>query len=280
VLLHPENTTLIGAGLDHPESVCIGPDGSIYAGGEAGQVYRIDAQGNQRLLGSTGGFLLGIAIDAAGRIHACDCAQSQIVRIDPDGSMAPRSTGSPSRQFSVPNFPVFDPQGNLFVSESGDYWERKQGTGCIMKVAPDNTTTIFHAGPLLFANGLAMDATGQWLYIVQSTAPNVVRIPLDRPNGPVEVTHTLPTGTVPDGLALASDGRLVIACYKPDGAYLGHPDGTVELLCEDVTGELLSRPTNVAIRDGQLLFANLGGWHLTAVATDMQPAPIHRPHLP
>jgi hypothetical protein len=29
-------------GLDHPEGVALGPDGKVYAGGEGGQVYRID----------------------------------------------------------------------------------------------------------------------------------------------------------------------------------------------------------------------------------------------
>ncbi len=30
-------------GLDHPEGVAVGPDGMIYAGGESGQVYRIES---------------------------------------------------------------------------------------------------------------------------------------------------------------------------------------------------------------------------------------------
>jgi uncharacterized protein YjiK len=32
-------------GLDHPEGVALGPDEMLYAGGEAGQVYRIDPNG-------------------------------------------------------------------------------------------------------------------------------------------------------------------------------------------------------------------------------------------
>jgi gluconolactonase len=32
-------------GLDHPEGVAYGPDGYLYAGGEAGQVYRISPAG-------------------------------------------------------------------------------------------------------------------------------------------------------------------------------------------------------------------------------------------
>ena len=45
-------------GLDHPEGVTWGPDGFIYAGGEIGQIYRInietkDVQGLENKLGSS-----------------------------------------------------------------------------------------------------------------------------------------------------------------------------------------------------------------------------------
>ena len=58
---------------------------------------------------------------------------------------------------------------------------------------------------------------------------------------------------------------------------LGHPNGEVETLYEDPTGELLSRPTNVAIGEGRLYVANLGGWHVTVIERDIAPGPLYLP---
>lgn len=58
---------VLAQGLDHPEGVATGPDGMIYAGGEAGQVYRIDPDSGQvDEVANTGGFVLGLCHDAAG----------------------------------------------------------------------------------------------------------------------------------------------------------------------------------------------------------------------
>lgn len=276
--LTPANCRLLAEGLDHPECVAVGPDGNLYAGGEAGQVYQIDSQGDVRQLATTGGFILGLAVDGNNAVHVCDLGTSTIYRITSDGQVRPRCTGLGDEPLQTPNYPVFDAEGNLYVSESGDYWN-KPGTGRILRITPDDQTELFHAGPFSFANGLAIDPTGQWLYIVQSTAANVVRTNLSARGSPIEEVVQLPTGTVPDGLAFAADGRLLIACYKPDGIYLASPEGGVELYAHDPTGELLSRPTNIALAEGMLYVANLGGWHLTAIESDLPPAPLHYPML-
>ena len=71
-------------GLDHPEGIALGTDGMLYAGGEAGQVYRVDpAAGSVEQIASTGGFVLGLCLDAAGAIYACDATLAAVVRIDP-----------------------------------------------------------------------------------------------------------------------------------------------------------------------------------------------------
>lgn len=275
----PDTVSLLAPGLDHPECVCFGPDGTLFAGGEAGQVYRIGGDGAATQIATTGGFLLGLAADGDGAIHACDAKRRAVFRIGPDGAVAPRSSGSPGRAFTLPNFPVFDAGGSLYVSDSGDYWH-PDGTGSVFVIRPDGATEVFHSGPFRFANGLAISPDQAWLYVAQSTAWNIVRVPLDRPGGPVEVTHVLPPHSVPDGLAFTDDGRLLIACYRPDIIYLGLPDGSVAVLVEDLTAELLCRPANVALRGGRLYIANLGGWHLSVMETDLRPGPLHHPRLP
>jgi len=215
-------------------------------------------------------------LDGQQCIRACDMGRQTVVCVDAAGRIRERSRGTPERSLVVPNHPVFDPQGNLYVSDSGDYWN-PQGTGCIFVVRPDDTTQLFHAGPFAFANGLALDPTGQWLYVAQTTAHNIVRVPLNRPNGAVTVAYILPPDVFPDGLAFSADNQLLIGCYKPDAVWIGHPNGTAEPLLEDPTGELLNRPTNIALHDGRLVVSNLGGLQLTAVATNLATGPIHYP---
>lgn len=278
MIASPANVTKIGIGLDHPESLCIDQHGVIYAGGEAGQIYRISPDGDQQQIATTGGFILGLVLDGRGRVHACDAGKQAVFCISSDGTVTERSKGTAERPMQVPNHPIFDDEGNLYVSDSGDYWD-ETGTGCVYRIRPDNTTELFHAGPFRFANGITIDPSGQWLYIGQSAAWNIVRIPLDQPNGPIEVTHTLPDHTIPDGMVFSSDGRLVVGCYRPDQVVVCHPDGCVEVLIEDLTAELLLRPTNVALYGGRLYTANLGGWHISAIDTDMEPGPVRRPSL-
>ena len=62
----------VGEGLDHPECVSAGKDGEAYAGGEEGQVYRIDTNDKTfKQLGSTGAFVGGIAQDGEGSVYCC-----------------------------------------------------------------------------------------------------------------------------------------------------------------------------------------------------------------
>ena len=121
MLLTPQNCRLLAEGLDHPEAVALGPDGTLYAGGEAGQIYQIDADGQFREITSTGGFILGIAVDAQGAVHACDCGGQSVVRVNRDGTLQRRSTGTADHSFAVPNYCVFDADGYLYVSDSGEY---------------------------------------------------------------------------------------------------------------------------------------------------------------
>jgi gluconolactonase len=149
-------------------------------------------------------------------------------------------------------------------------------------VRRDGTTEHLFADELYFPNGLAIDAEEKWLYVIQSTAPTILRFPLhDGRLGQPEVYIQLP-GMVPDGMAFAESGNLYLACYVPDAIYRVTPRRQLELLIEDRCADKLSRPTNVAFEPGttRLLFANLGGVSVNAIDVGEKGMPLRYPFLP
>ena len=44
-----KRASIFADGLDHPECIAAHPDGSFFAGGEAGQIYRISRDGKRRV---------------------------------------------------------------------------------------------------------------------------------------------------------------------------------------------------------------------------------------
>jgi len=70
-----ERFEIFANGLDHPECVAFDRDGYLWAGGEAGQVYRIDRAGKVETIATLGGFTGGIALSpAADEVLVCNPA--------------------------------------------------------------------------------------------------------------------------------------------------------------------------------------------------------------
>lgn len=273
---------VLAGGLDHPEGLAWDPRGTIVAGGEAGQLYRVDpATGGVDTISTAGGFVLGIAIDGAGRIYWCDQALHAVMRLDPGTGVAGAwSAGAPDVPFRVPNSLVFDDAGRLYVSESGS-WPAHDGA--MFVIEPDGTTSVASTECRDFANGVAIDPAGSHLYVAETSGPAIARFAIgaDGSLGPRELVATLER-TVPDGLAFAADGRLLISCFRPDAVLVwdGH---AVSTLVEDWTGLTLSAPTNIAFfGDGlsRLAAANIGFQHLAEVVWDVPGAPLRYPVLP
>src|SRR5688500_8776561 len=133
-LLEIDRFSMFAEGLDHPECATRGPDGITYAGGEAGQVYRVGLEdGKHQIIGTTGGFLLGLCLDGQRNIYACDIGRNAVQRMTPAGSVSTYSPGTSDRRMVNPNYPVFDAAGNLYVTDSG-HW--KQHDGCIFRIRP------------------------------------------------------------------------------------------------------------------------------------------------
>lgn len=266
-------------GLDHPECVTVDRKGNLYCGGESGQLYALsDSDSSANVISTRGGLILGVCVNGNGTIYACDASGKELYARKPDGEFSVISRGSADRVMQIPNFPVLDEQGNIYVSDSGSWPE---GGGCVFKISPDGETTIWSEAAPHFTNGLALNPAGTFLYVAESLLAGVTRIPIlaDGSAGEAEIVCLLP-GTVPDGLAFDDAGRLYISCYRPDRVYRLDVDGTLNIVADDFQGTEVAAPTNVVFGgdDGRTLYlASLARWHIGALQVDIPGAPLRYP---
>ena len=266
----PELVRFVCAGLDHPEGLCFASDGSLVCGSEAGAIYRIDTEtSSYETTAQTGGFVLGVSADRAGAVYACDAGRNEVVRVDPGGGVEAISTG----RLDNPNDCAFDAQGNLFFTESGTYHPVRH-SGRLFVITPEGKTRCIHPGPFQFANGVFIDHSNALLYMVESTAPSILVFRIDGPQvASMEPVRQIPLepGTVPDGVALDTEGNIYVAYYSPDQIGMIRADDRFEVLYRDPLAEWMNRPTNVALRKDEIYFANLGGWHIGAIEHPLEP---------
>lgn len=255
--------TNVGHAFDHPEAVAWGPDGRAYAGGEAGQLYRfgLDDGKIEELAHVKGGFLLGLAHDADANTYACDDRNACVHRIAPDGTVTTYANGNAEQKMRVPNYPVFDDAGNLYVSDSGNWGSRD---GFIWKVEPGGEAQIWDRQANGFTNGMCLSADGRALYVVESSPPLISRVDInaDGSAGKRTVLVELPR-TVPDGVALDEAGDLYISLFNPNIIYRFTRDGELITLYDDWQQLMLVAPTNIAFGGPSrttLIIASLCGW--------------------
>ena len=270
------NASVFIDGLDHCECVAAHPDGSLWAGGEAGQIYRISPDGSElEEVANTGGFILGIAFSPGAEwLAICDLKHKCVWRMDMDTfKLSSIMSEVEGHQLSIPNYIVFDNDGGFFLSDSGAF---REVNGLIAYRTPDGKSRIWDRGPFNFANGLAL--YDNWLYIVTSFMPGVERVQIkpDGTAGAREVFCTLPE-TVPDGVAFDVDGNLYVSCYAPNRIYKIAPDRTSTVWIDDWEAHTLSNPTNIAFGGqdlDQLFTSNLGRWHITKIEAGVEGMPL------
>jgi gluconolactonase len=254
---------VFASGLDHPECVAFDRAGDLWAGGEAGQVYRIDAAGQVQTVTTLGGFTGGIAFSPRGHaLYVCNPSLG-LVRVEADGGHAVFATGAGGHTLVYPNYPVFDRRGRLYVTDSGNW---KKHNGYLLRFDPDGGGRVI-GGPFGYANGLALTADERTLFMVESDTDRVYRFDLtgDGDFGRGEV-YAEPVGRLPDGLALDEAGNLYVACYASDEIWRISPTGEKALLAWDHHAILLGRPTNLAWGGANfdvLYVANLGRYTVT-----------------
>lgn len=269
---------VFAVGLDHSEGITVSPAGKIYVGGEAGQIYRIDDDKPVEIA-NTKGFLLGLASDAHGRIYVIDSTHRKVWRYDEStGDLETFSTGIPGIGFKVPNWGAFDALGNYFLTDSGNWMDNE---GLIYVVRPGGRVELWTDEVTAFPNGCCVSPDGSTLYVVESVPGAIVEVPISKSGGAGTRRVLCELGmAVPDGVAVASDGSLIVACYRPDVIYRWHPSDGLSILAADPRGTILSAPTNAVFTGPNLeilVVPNLGRWNLTRGNLGITGMPLHYP---
>jgi gluconolactonase len=256
---------VLGEPLDHVEGVAETPDGALWAGGEAGQLYRFEADVSgswsfEQLADTRAGMLLGLASDDIGRLYICAPEQNAILRFDPETS----ELVTYAEGIRTPNVGSFDANGDLIVSDSGSL-DLDEGDGTIVRIpAGGGTPEILDLPALHFPNGLASLADGR-LAVAESFAPRITAI--DLKTGALETLVEL-DHAIPDGLASDTEGGLLISCFQPNVIYRYHAATGLRTVIEDWTGQKLLSPTNVAYIGRErrtIAISSLLGWSLVAL---------------
>lgn len=235
-------------GVDHPESISVGPQGEAYTTGTGGQVYRIHLDTNtvEQFASTAPRRMLGQAVDADGNLYCADTS-GKVIRITPQGVESTYGVPARGSKFHTPNYPLFDRAGHLYLSDSGDWSEKP--TGRMYKFPPGGgEAQLWFPEAVHTPNAIALDASESFLYFVQTFDPAIARIAInpDGSAGPYERVLEMPRH-VPDGIAFDEVGCLWIACHRPDAIYrLDLKTKRLECFCEDWMGHKLRGPADVA----------------------------------
>src|ERR1051326_2172487 len=245
-----ERFEIFANGLDHPECLAFDRDGFLWAGGEAGQVYRISPRREVETIANLGGFCGGVAWSPEEDLWVCN-PKHGIVRVRPSGEWSVFAQG-----MICPNYGLFDSRGNYYVTDSGNWMKRN---GRLLRFAPDGTGEVL-LDQFGYTNGLALSADEQRLFMVESDTDRVFAVDLQTARAEVYAEQV---GRMPDGLALDAEGNLYASCCASDDIYRIAPSGMKTLYAYDRWAILLSRPTNLAFHDGYLYVSNLGRTTIT-----------------
>lgn len=221
-----------------PEHILIGPDGKLYAAMESGNLLRMDPDGaNQEVFANTGGRVLGFAFDATGRMIVADALKG-LLAIGADKQVTLLTDHvTPDDPIRYADAVVIAPDGAIYFTDAttrfapsvwGSTLEasvldimEQSATGRILSYDPATQKTRVVAHGISFANGLALSADGQSLFVNETGRYRVWKVDAHADN--LDVQSGSPQAKVlrdnlpgyPDNLMRGQDGRIWVGLFKP-----------------------------------------------------------------
>lgn len=251
------------------EGLAIDKEGNIYVGFYyTGQIWRITRNGDQSILttldvGSSGGGLVGLAVDEEGDLYACDAsaeaATNGVWKVERSGASRLFAALDPT---GFPNAIALDEAGNLFVTDSylSEIW----------KISPSGEAKVWLQDTLLApvfaygANGIEFD--GGDLFVANTDQGTILRIKLgddDRRRRP-EVFVQSPALVGADGIAFDARHNLYVAVDYQNTIVSVSPGGKITTLATASDGLDFPASTSFGQSRGQrkFLFWTNGGYNL------------------
>jgi gluconolactonase len=230
---------IIASGLRFPEGP-VWRDGAVdFVEIDAGAVSRWTPQGVTGIA-VTGGGPNGAALGRDGALYVTQNGgmraegriTSGIQRIDSDGDVELIATSVAGVELGRPNDLAFGPDGRLWFTDPNGPDDPARNTEpgriFVLDVETDKGELVIELEPV-FPNGIGFLADGTLVW-TESFSRNVVALA----DGRAEVVTRLPERHFPDGLCVASDGRLYVATTYSHGVTILDGDRIVgSLQCGD-----------------------------------------------
>lgn len=233
--------TLVSLGAEEgPEHIAIGRDGKLYAAVASGKILRMNLDGtDQAVFAQTGGRVLGFDFDAAGKLVAAD-AMKGLLSIGPDGKATVLASQHGGAAIGYADAVVVAKSGKVYFSDASTRFAPAQWggtfeasvldileqscTGRIFEFDPTTRATRIVAQGLCFANGVALSADEQTLFVAETGKYRVWKIAVGASE--LDVTKTSPQAQIlldnlpgyPDNLMRGLDGRIWLGFAKPRSA--------------------------------------------------------------
>lgn len=220
-----------------PEHIMIGPDNKLYTTVASGNILRMNPNGTaQEVFVNTGGRVLGFDFDAQGNLIAADAVKGLLsISIDRKITVLTNSVnGDPIRYADAV---VVAKNGRMYFSDaSGRFAPKDWGgtfeasvldiiegasTGRVLEYDPATQATRVVAYGLSFANGVALSADEQSLFVTETGKFRLWKIATAASG--LSVAQTSPQATVlldnlpgyPDNLMRGLDGKIWMGFAKP-----------------------------------------------------------------
>lgn len=243
----------IGQGIMRPEGVMCLDDGTVLAADARSRIARIDPDGQTSFYGDLGGLPNGICLDADQNVIVADIGMGQVQLLKADGSHRVLAVEADGKRLYNPNFPFVDSKGRIWCSNScyrpnlDDAIRIPQPDGCIFVIEAGQARIA--AEDIYFANGVALDAAQEHLFVAASMERSIIRFDI-APDGSLGARsyygpYPLAQMGYPDGIAFDEAGALWVTFPALNTVGYITPDQELVLALEDPENKILKRPTNI-----------------------------------